>query len=152
MITDMLYSINQEYQIFALENINNVKYKEHYLQIAEIFRASTPLVRSILAKQITSKFKYAPDLQSPFWESFEVVDSGSRSLLVQSLGDAPDYVYEILSGKLSAMSKNQLKVFLNHLVNKEYVNPIVKQNIEAFANMENETYAYLAQEFLEGQK
>ncbi|TMU57341.1 hypothetical protein [Flagellimonas algicola] len=152
MTINMLYSVNDDYQLFALGKIGSPKYKQHYKQIAKVFETSTPLVRSIIAKRLVSKYKDAPDLQKPFWDAFDTVDSGSRSLMINCLGDAPDYVPYILSKKLSAMSKNQLKRYLKHLNRKEEMNPKVKNNIAAFANLDYQTYAYLAKEFLDGKK
>lgn len=149
MVIDMLYSINQEYQIFAMENMNISEYKVHYMQIALVFKTSTPLVRSIIAKRLISKYKDTPDLQRPFWEAFDLVDSGSRSLLVKYLDGAPAYVSDILSKKLSAMSKNQLRAFLGYLNDNETVGRETEYNLLQFANSENETYAYLVKEFIE---
>ncbi|MRI00141.1 hypothetical protein GH721_06280 [Kriegella sp. EG-1] len=149
MIINMLYSSNQEYHIFALEKIETIKYKEHYKQIAEIFKTSTPLVRSIIAKRITTTYIETPDLQKPFWEAFDTVDSGSRSILMNYLHDAPSYVKVVLSSKLSVMSKNQLSVFLDFLTKEESVDAEIRNEISVFANSEDETYSYLAQEYLE---
>jgi len=148
MTVGMLYSRNQEYQIFALDNIDDAKYKEHFSQVADVFKTSTPLVRSIVAKRITRKFKDSPELQKPFWEAFDKVDSGSRSLLVKYLNEAPDYVPTILSSKLEVMSKNQLRSFLNHLSKSGELDSEVHDNLMEFSTSET-TYAYLAQEFLE---
>lgn len=149
MSEGMLYSRNQEYQIFALDNIDDAKYKEHFSQMAEVLKTSTPLVRSIIVKRITSKFKDAPELQKPFWEAFDKIDSGSRSLLVKYLNDAPQYVSIILSSQLDVMSKNQLRSFLNHLsANNGKANSEVLDNLKIFSNSET-TYAYLVKEFIE---
>ena len=148
MIFEMLYSNNQEYQIFALQNINEINFLEHYEQIARIFVKSTPLVRSIIAKDLTSAYGKTPELQKPFWEAFDLIDSGSKSLLLKYLDSAPKYVGSILSEKLGSMSKNQLKVYFNHITEKEGMSPIIRYNIESFASSYKETYAYLAVEFL----
>lgn len=149
MTVDMLYSNNQEYQIFALDNIDDVMYKEHSVQLAEVFKTSTPLVRSIIAKRITSKFEDAPNLQRPFWDAFDKIDSGSRSLLVNYLNDAPGYVPTILSSKLNVMSNNQLRSFLNHLSESAEIDSEVQYNLKEFSNLEKETYAYLVKEFID---
>lgn len=148
MTIDMLYSKNQEYQIFALDNIDDMKYQEHFSQLAEVFKTSTPLVRSIIAKRITSKFDDFPELQKPFWEAFDKIDKGSRGLLVNYLKDAPEYVSTVLSSKLDVMSKNQLRSFLNHLSESSELDSEVRDNLVDFTNSET-TYAYLVQEFLE---
>lgn len=147
MTIGMLYSRNQEYQIFALDNIEDTKYKEHFSQVADVFKTSTPLVRSIVAKRITSKFEDSPELQKPFWEAFDKVDSGSKSLLLKYLKDAPDYVSIVLSSKLDSMSKNQLRTFLNHLSVGLEFDSKVQDNLKEFSNSET-TYAYLAKEFM----
>ena len=149
MTLDMLYSINPEYQIFALQNIEPAHYKEHYKQIARIFEKSTPLVRSIIAKRLTSIYQDSPELQKPFWEAFDTVDSGSRSLMITYLKEAPDHVPEILSSKLGTMSKNQLKAFLKYVSDREKLSSETLKNIVEFANSEKEIYSYLVKEFLE---
>ncbi len=149
MIRDMLYSINDDYQLFALEKIEDSQYQEHYKQIVEVFKTSTPLVRSIIAKRITSKYKDTPTLQKPFWEAYDIIDSGSKSTLINFLDEAPSFVTMVLSSKLKSMSSNQLKKFLGHLKKNEKIGFEVKRNLEAFSSSDSETYAYIAREFLE---
>lgn len=145
----MLYSVNPGYQLFALNHMDIPEYGTHYEQLAQIFRTGTPLVRSIVAKRLTSKFKDVPQLQRPFWDAFEIVDSSSRSLMIKYLAQAPDYVPELLSKKLGAMSKNQLKGFFNYLRGNNVLQTQTRVNILEFSKSENQTYAYLAREFLE---
>ncbi len=152
MILDMLYSKNADYHLFALEALNDAAYGEHYVQVAEVFKTSTPLVRSIIAKELPFKFNASPDMQKPFWEAFEDIDLGSRSLLLKHLDTAPDFAFVTLSTKLGEMSKNQLKTFLNSLSLLENLSATVQNNLEKFANSEIETYGYLAKEFMEDQE
>ncbi|MEX0288846.1 MAG: hypothetical protein AB3N14_07020 [Flavobacteriaceae bacterium] len=147
MLMDMLYSKNPDYQLFALEKLNVSQYEDHYLQIATIFKTGIPLVRSIIAKELPSKFKSSPELEKPFWDAFGVIDLGSRSLLLKHLEDAPQFAVLTVSDKLSALSKNQLKRFLEY-ISQQDLTPEVQSNMEAFANSDNETYGYLVQEFL----
>ena len=148
IVTDMLYSNNAEYHLFALDKLNDAAYAEHYLQVAEVFKTSTPLVRSIIAKELPTKFKNSPDLQKPFWEAFDDIDLGSRSLLLKHLDSAPAFAFDTLATKLGAMSKNQLKTFLRNLTGKDIISSKIRGNLKEFANSENETYAYLAKNFL----
>ena len=149
MTLNMLYSVNQEYQIFAMENMDTADYKKHCKQLVHVFRTSTPLVRSIIIKRLTAKFKNAPDLQLPFWEAFDVVDASSRSLMMKYVDEAPDFVPHVLSEKLGVMSKNQLKNYLIHLSHSEALPSKIRNNLFEFSNSESQTYAYLAKEFLE---
>lgn len=152
MLVEMLYSNNPEYQLFVLEKIDQESYLQHYVQIAEIFKTGIPLVRSIIAKSLITRFKATPNLQVPFWQAFDIIDSGSRSLLLQHLNNAPAFAIDILSKKLGTMSKNQLKVFLDYLALQEKISPEILYNIKTFANSDSETYAYLAKQYFgEGQ-
>lgn len=151
ILIDMLYSRNPEYQIFVLDKIEQAKYVEHYEQIAQVFKTSIPLVRSIIAKSFMTTFQETPDLQKPFWEAFDTIDVGSRSSLMLHLDKAPLYAIEILSNKLGIMSKNQLKIFLNQLAKSGEIGPKVQSKLEAFANDEHKSNAYLVKNYLEEQ-
>lgn len=149
MMLDMLYSNNADYHLFALKQLDNSGYAEHYLQVAEIFKTSTPLVRSIVAKSLIENYRSTPELQKPFWNAFDVIDIGSRSTLISYLDDAPSYISDLLSAKLSIMSRNQLKAFLEHLSDNKTISSEVQDNLKEFSNSESETYAYLTKDFLE---
>lgn len=148
MIVDMLFSNNEDYHLFALVELTNAQYVEYYEQIAEVFKKSTPLVRSIIAKSLIGKFRNTPDLQKPFWDAFDAIDVGSRSTLINYLDEAPNYVSSLLSSKLSTLSKNQLKAFLEHLSKKETISSEVQSNLKKFANSKNEIYFYLVLDYL----
>lgn len=152
LILNMLYSKNADYHLFALGELGDEEYRKHFLQLAEIFKTSTPLVRSIIAKSFIGKFKNTADLQKPFWEAFDDIDLGSRSLLLRYLDTAPAFAFEILSTKLGTMSKNQLKTYLSHLYEKEIISSKVQDNLEEFANSENDIYSYLAEDYLVDKK
>ena len=149
VIIDMLYSKNPEYQLFALEKMDQELYLQHHVQIAEIFITAIPLVRSVIAKSFMTHLKATPNLQLPFWQAFDKIDLGSRSLLLKNLGTAPPFAADILSGKLSAMSKNQLNGFFSHLSPKHELPREILNNIKKFANSDSETYAYLAKQYIE---
>lgn len=148
ILIDMLYSRNADYHLFVLGKIGKTEYEKHYVQIAKVFKTSTPLVRSIIAKDLMIKLQDAPNLQKPIWEAFDNIDIGSRSLLLSHLKDAPTFATDILSSKLGTMSKNQLKVFLEYL-SEIGVTSEVQTNIKAFVKSDSEPYAYLVKEFLE---
>jgi len=149
MLIDMLYSKNANYHLFSLDELDDIQYTEHYLQIAEVFKTSTPLVRGIIAKRFIKKFGNSPDLQKPFWEAFVDVDLGARSLLLEQLDAAPEFASEKLSNKLHLMSKNQLRTFLGYLSTKKTLDPKVHAKLRVFADSGKDTFAYLANNYLE---
>ncbi|RKN80912.1 hypothetical protein [Ulvibacterium marinum] len=148
MLTDMLYSQNTDYQLFALEKMDSSQFIEHHSQTVRIFKTAVPLVRSIIAKEMPEKFRNRPELQRPFWEAFPEIDIGSRSLLLRHLESAPPYVGDIVSAQLGSMTKNQIAVFLEFLSPKKHTPELLK-NLHSFADSENEAYSYLVKNYLE---
>lgn len=150
IIINMLHSDNSEYQLFALEELSEAKYREYYVRIAEVFKTSIPLIRGFIAKNLPEEFWNTPRLQEPFWSALEDIDIGSRSLLLKHLEDASSSEIEKISGKLKILTKNQLKLFLDSISDKEHSIVLLK-NLNGFSGS-NETYSYLAQQFLEDLK
>lgn len=147
MLFAMLLSNNSNYQIFAINNLTLNQYKEQSTVIAEIFKTSTPLVRGVIIKSLSEMFSIIPELQLPFWNAFSDIDLNSRSLLLKHLDSAPKQVFVMLSFKLDVMSKNQLKLFLNHLSNQN-LSPEIIKNLTIFASSNKYSYAYLVEQFL----
>ena len=147
MLIAMLSSNNSNYQIFAINNLSLNQYKEHATVIAKIFKTSTPLVRGVILKSLPEAFSTLPKLQMPFWNAFPNIDLNSRSLLLKYLSSAPKEVIVMLSANLEVMSKNQLKLFLNHISNQDLSSEINK-NLTIFAHSDKYSYAYLVEQFL----
>ncbi len=147
IIVDMLRSNNPDYQLFALENLNPSKYEEHYTRVAEIFRTSIPLIRGFVVKNLPKQFWSTNTYSKPFWDTFPIIDIGSRSLLLDQLKYASPSILDYLSMNLKVMTKNQLKVFLE-VISGSRLSSVLRQNLESFANSD-ETYSYLVIQFLE---
>lgn len=147
MLLAMLTSNNSNYQIFAINNLTLSQYKEHSNAVVKIFKTSTPLVRGVIIKRLSDIFSSMPELQMPFWSAFSTIDLNSRSLLLKHLNNASNQVFVMLSSNLDVMSKNQLKLFLNHLSNQDLSSEIIK-NLTIFATSEKYSYSYLVEQFL----
>lgn len=148
MLADMLTSNHINYQLFTINNLNDEQFREHSNTIVSVFKKGTPLVRSVIVKNLSKTFTTSPKLQEPFWEVFSEIDINSKSLLLGHLDTAPKTVIEALSLNLEVMSKNQLKQFLNYLSKQKLSQEIIK-NLSIFANSDKYIYAYLVEQFLE---
>ncbi len=149
MVLNMLNSSDSDYQLFALKKIAKDQYGKNYKRIAKIFEIGIPLVRTFIIKNLPDPFWSSEKLQTPFWNSFAQVDINSRSLLLEHLNKAPEPVVEDLSTHLDAMTKNQLKTYLQYLAGRKAISPSIKKNLIVFSNTDVERYAYLAASFLE---
>lgn len=147
IIIAMLNSANSNYQIFAINNLTLHQYKQHLTIITHIFKTSTPLVRGVIIKSLSEVFSKIPNLQLPFWRAFPSIDLNTRSLMLNHLKSAPKEALVMLSTNLEVMSKNQLKLYLNHLSNQNLSTEIIK-NLTIFANSNAHSYAYLVNQFL----
>lgn len=152
ILLTMLQSRHTDYHLFALERLTEKQYKENHERVAEIFSVGIPLVRTFIIKNLPNDFWYSEKLQNPFWKNFSKVDINSRSLLLDHLATAPKSVIEELSLELKVMTKNQLKLFLNHLKESGKVNKTIHTNLISFSNSDTETNAYLVKTFLEDYK
>lgn len=147
ILNQMLYSSNQEYQIFAIGKLDQNQYEEHYERISEIFVEGIPLVRNFIVKSLSDQIWESHRLSQPFWYALPKIDIGSRSLLLGHLQFASPDILEKISEDLDVLTKNQLKIFLESLINLK-LSPRLEKNLVTFAET-NEVYGYLVKEYLE---
>ncbi|MEM9143450.1 MAG: hypothetical protein AAGA86_10720 [Bacteroidota bacterium] len=150
MLADMLHSNTMDYHIYAVSRFNATQYNTHHKRIAEIFRTGSPLLRGIIIKNQPNSFWSSQKRQRPFWDAFLGIDLNSKSLLLEHLDKAPIPVLEDISSYLGTMSKNQLKVYLEHLAHLSHIPSKIQDNLKETVKSDNHTYTYLIEEFLEG--
>ncbi len=149
MVRTMLNSNSVDYQMFALNRLEIEKYPEYVDRISEIFESGIPMVRSFIIKNLPDVFWNTEKLQRPFWNNFAKVDINSRSLLLDHLESASIATLEDISSQLGAMTKNQLKSYLQHLEEQRIKSRIIHKNLENFSSSDSEKYAYLVAQYLE---
>ncbi|MCF6224636.1 MAG: hypothetical protein L3J34_13060 [Flavobacteriaceae bacterium] len=149
IVIHMLHSNNANYQLFALNKLDDLKYEQNSIRIANIFESGIPLVRVFIINNLPNIFWERDDLQIQFWNSFDKLDVNTRSLLFEKLNKAPDYTMLELSQHLTLMTKNQLKIYLNEIKKGERINSKIRTNLELFANSDIEAQSYLVKQFLE---
>lgn len=143
----MLYSNNSDYQLFALQNIDEVQYKNHYDRISVIFEMGTPLLRTFIVKSLPASFWNSPSLQQPYWNKFSHIDINTRSFLLQKLKSSSQTIIQDLSKELEVMTRNQLIMYLSKLPKAFKNNAFLMSNLKAYAS--KNTYGYIVSNFLE---
>lgn len=143
----MLYSNNSDYQLFALQNMDEVQYKNNYDQISVVFEMGTPLLRTFIVKSLPASFWNSPSLQQPYWNKFSQIDINTRSFLLQKLKSSSQTVIQDLSSELEVMTRNQLKMYLSKLPMDVKGNSVLMGNLHIYAK--NNSYGYIVKEYLE---
>ncbi|MGI9545283.1 MAG: hypothetical protein ACR2MX_18615 [Cyclobacteriaceae bacterium] len=149
MVIAMLNSSHRDYQMYALKSIDDQQYQQHHTRIAEIFKSGIPLIRTFIIKNLPDTIWEDPGLQQPYWQSFSHIDINSRSLLLQHLNQAPKVSVKDLSLHLEVMTKNQIKVYLQHVTESDPADQTILDNLTAFAGSKTQSYSYLVEQYLE---
>lgn len=143
----MLKANDSDYQLVALQNMDEVQFESQYNRIASIFKTGTPLLRTFIVKSLSNSFWSSSNLQQPFWDKFKEVDINTRSLMLQKLKPSSLGIIEDLSAKLDVMSRNQLRTYLFKLPTTFKENTVIMDNLNAY--IQENAYGYIVQEFLE---
>ena len=149
MLVRMLNSDHTNYQMYALENLNQEQYKAQFSRISELFKSGIPLVRSYIIKNLSDSFSQSPSTMQPFWDALPHIDINTRSLLLQHIDFASDTTIKDISTQLGVLTKNQLLKYLANLESKKKLSPDILKNLERFAASTKEKNAYLVAQFLE---
>lgn len=149
VVLGMLYSNNVDYQFFALNRLNEIQYVEHYIRIAEILNSGIPLVRTFIVKNLSDSIWKSEELQIPYWNCFSTIDINSRSLMLDNLEKASTSTIEMLSAELQIMTKNQIKVYLQSLMDRRNLSAVTMMNLEKYTTANDAVFGYLVKEFLQ---
>lgn len=143
----MLYSNNSDYQLFALQNMDEIQYQNHNNHISNIFETGTPLLRTFIVKSLPVSFWSSQSSQQPYWDKFAQVDINTRSLLLQKLKPSSQEIIQGLSAKLNVMTRNQLKMYLSKLPKGVRNNSVLMDNLNAY--IAENSLGYIVKEYLE---
>lgn len=149
VLMDMLYSDNKNYQLFALNKIDNQQINLYYDRIVELFKTSIPLVRISIINNCFAIISKNKNLQIPFWENFSEIDINSQTHLLEYLNSTNIDTFDLLSNDLAIMTKNQLKYFLRQVERQKSMSTKLNQNLQKFSKLKQEPYSYVVEEFLE---
>ncbi|SIS48949.1 hypothetical protein SAMN05421766_102336 [Zobellia uliginosa] len=149
MLLRMLNSAHTNYQMYALENLDQGQYKANFPRISELFKSGIPLVRSFIIKNMADMFVQSPSTMQPFWDALPHIDINTRSLLLQHIDTASEATVTAISTQLGVLTKNQLLKFLSHLENKKSLSAKILENLRRFAASSKEKNAYIVVQFLE---
>lgn len=152
MAQAFLQSAYEDYQFFALKQMDTLAFARNMPQVQEIFRVSSPMTRLYILKKLPKETWKTEQGALPFFQTFATTDINTRTSLLNNLKYAPEKVTEILAKELTKMSKNQLTLFLKHLAeHKNRLSKSVKAELEAAAKNTLFTERYVVEAFLKGE-
>lgn len=148
-----LYSNYEDYQAYALKKLNKIDFEDHSEQIISIFKGRSPLIRTYILKKMPESMLNDQIVTEQIFSIFSSLDVNTKTRLIKELGSAHMAAVAILSNHLSAMTKNQLKLYLRFLSeNPNYLNPSIKSNLLETSRSEKYSYNFLIRQFLDKRK
>lgn len=145
-----LHSGYEDYHFYALKQLTGPDFEPHLSRILEIFESDKPLVRTYILKKIPEVLIGREPVSRSLYSAFSAVDINSRTLLVDHLNYAHPLAAELLSGQVTAMSKNQLRSYLEFLEeDKANLRPGILKNLRQVVDAGEYTYGYLIERFLD---
>lgn len=146
-----LQSNYEDYQFFALKQMDTTALVQNLPKVQGIFKSSSPMLRLYLMKKLPKSIWKTEAGAIPFFQTFTHTDINTRTSLLNHLQYAPEKASEILAKDLEKMSKNQLALFLKHLSErKSRLSKSVRTQLEATAKNTLFAERYLVEEFLKG--
>jgi len=143
-----LYAPYADYRLFAMKQLEASDFRGHLPQLLTIFETGTPLLRTYLLKKLPVDLWAEPEVTASLYGAFSTVDINSRTLLLDHLPDADPQALVLLAEQVTAMSKNQLRSYLQHLEKREEVDAAIRTQLEAAAGDVAYPHAYLIGRFL----
>lgn len=148
---DFLHSGYEDYQFFALKQMDTLAFTKNLPQVQDIFRTASPMTRLYILKKLPKETWKTEQGALPFFQTFATTDINTRTSLLNNLKYAPEKVTEILAKDLMKMTKNQLTLFLKHLSeNKNRLSKSVKTELDTAAKNTQFTERYVVEAFLKG--
>ena len=144
-----LYSPYNDYQIYALKQLDKTELKIHSQQIVNIFKTANTLTKAYILKKLTRVRLKNQDLSIQYYEEFSAVGINIRTLLIKNLELANPKAVEILSKYIYSMTKNQVKQYLEYLNNSpDRFTKKVKANLKKSQKNKAYVHSFLITEFL----
>lgn len=146
-----LKSTAEDYQLFALKQLNSTTLLAQLTQVQEVFKHSSPGNRLYILKKLPRELWKDEKVSQSFFQAFSGVDINTRTLLLNNLKYAHPSVVNTLVEDVELMSKNQLSTFLNFLTeNKPLVRGKLKDKLVQTAQNKSFSESYLVETFLKG--
>jgi len=147
-----LHSSYEDYQFFALKQLDAAAFAQNLPRIQDIFRSASPMTRLYILKKLPKESWKTEQVALPFFQTFASTDINTRTLLLNNLKYSHEKVTEMLVNEVEKMSKNQLTVFLGHLAeNKNRLSKSVRARLEAAAKNTGFVERYVVEGFLKGE-
>jgi hypothetical protein len=144
-----LKSPAEDYQLFALKQLNSTTLVNQLPAVQEIFKHSSPGNRLYILKKMPRELWKDEKVSQSFFQSFASVDINTRTLLLNNLKYTHPSVVNSLVENLEQMSKNQLSTFLAYLAeNRQLLTGKLKARLAQTAQNKSFAESYLVETFL----
>jgi hypothetical protein len=144
-----LKSLYVDYQEYGLKNLKQQDFGDHFDDIIQIFKETTPITRAYILKKIPNELFVEMRVTNRFYGLFSSVDMNTRTQLIQKMKVAHFDSSQILVEQIPIMTKNQLTAYLKYLeAGSVSIKKKVKSNLRKTSNYKEYTYNYLIKEFL----
>lgn len=144
-----LYSDYEDYQLYALKNLEAASFEAYLPRIIEIFHKSKPVTRRYILKKTPKILLKDETTASQLYQDFTDLDINSKTLLVNNLEYAHPNALEFLAWQVESMTRNQLRAYLDFLKSRrDYQNEIVRTELKKIADDQKYTYSHLIAAFL----
>ncbi|MFY0650764.1 MAG: hypothetical protein JXQ96_01960 [Cyclobacteriaceae bacterium] len=145
-----LFSEYQDYQTYALKKMDAEDFALHGDRIAHIFNGTSPLNRGYIMKKMPINMLIQEGMVRQFYTNFSALDVNSRTQLIQKLNESHHSAVEILSSYAQLLTRNQLKLYLEFLLESQSnLTATVVSNLELAQNSKEYAFVYLIDEFFE---
>ncbi len=111
----LLYSPYQDYRYAAIQRMSEEQLLLHKGRLVAVFAELTPMMRTYLLKKMRTTLLSDTTETVALYTNFTRWDTNTRTRLLRSLQWAHPQAVDLLSGQVKSMTRNQLKIFTDHI-------------------------------------
>lgn len=119
----MLFSDNPNYQLYALQNLDESEIYEYKSRLLDMVQTSIPLNRFYILKKMSDKMYMTNDIQNSLTTVIGKLDKNSISIILNRMKKNNYITYEAamnLINEADILSKNQISTLTNLIVENDF--------------------------------
>ena len=139
----------EDYQSYALKQLNADDFEQHLARITAIFGQAKPLLRRYILKKMPEELWKDEYTTVSFFQYFAHLDINTRTLLIKELENAHPQALRLLAVGIQDMTKNQLRSYLNYLETRpDLMDSTIEEALKKTLAAKDYSYNYLIEAFL----
>ncbi|MDN5213437.1 hypothetical protein QQ020_15310 [Fulvivirgaceae bacterium BMA12] len=148
-----LYTPYEDYQAYALKQLDKENFSAHTQQIISIFKEGSPLIRTYILKKMPVSVLNDQGVTAQLFGIFPSLDVNTKTLLIKKMDTADATAAQLLAKHVTAMTKNQLRNYLGFLDdNPGCLTPSVTADLMEITRSREYAYNYLIKVFFDNKK